>query len=538
MKLYAPLSWFFSVSVALLVMLVTAAISIAASRTIEEVVREQVGRQLTLSATQAADRLDQFIWARQSEVELFRDIIERGDRDAAATGRLLTLVQRTLPMFAWLGYADSQGIVQAASDGILEGASIAERPVFYEALTGRFIGDVHDAVLLARLLPSTTGEPMRFVDVSFPVRDAQGNVEGVVATHINWEWIREVRQEFLVGEAVEQRDLSVIDSLEGMYVLGAPEKVGRPADPRLIDAALRGRDYTILREGSDQSPAMISGLAVSDGHRDFVGFPWVTVVSEPLDVALAGVSAQQRSMWGIGITIALAAAAVGYLASHGMARALRKLSRQADALRLGGREIEVVNSRISEFHELGASFQYLSSELSRTEYAAHTDPLTGMFNRMGSEGWMERSEALCRRNGKKMVIMALDLDGFKTINDTHGHPAGDAVLHTCAQRLKAILRPDELASRWGGDEFLVCVFSEEEAVREVGETVGQRILTELSQPISYGDITLQVGCSIGLSLCDPAVPGTWKDAYHAADQALYVSKRHGKHRWSWDGESI
>lgn len=91
---------------------------------------------------------------------------------------------------SWVGIARADGTVLAASRGLLAGENVASRPWFSEGLKGSFAGDVHEAVLLARLLNPVGREPLRFVDFAAPLRNADGTVWGVLGTHVNWRWVR------------------------------------------------------------------------------------------------------------------------------------------------------------------------------------------------------------------------------------------------------------------------------------------------------------------------------------------------------------
>lgn len=96
---------------------------------------------------------------------------------------------------SWVGIAQADGTVVAASRGLLAGENVASRPWFNEGLQGAFAGDVHEAVLLARLLNPQGSEPLRFIDFAAPIRDAEGSVWGVLGTHVNWRWVRELVQQ-------------------------------------------------------------------------------------------------------------------------------------------------------------------------------------------------------------------------------------------------------------------------------------------------------------------------------------------------------
>ncbi|MGK9055490.1 cache domain-containing protein [Neorhizobium petrolearium] len=96
---------------------------------------------------------------------------------------------------SWAGYAQTDGVVQAASNGMLINVSVGARPWFQRGLEGRYAGDVHEAVLLASLLPGAGGEPRRFLDLATPVKNAGGGTMGVLGLHLNFTWARDYLKE-------------------------------------------------------------------------------------------------------------------------------------------------------------------------------------------------------------------------------------------------------------------------------------------------------------------------------------------------------
>lgn len=122
--------------------------------------------------------------------------------------------------------------------------------------------------------------------------------------------------------------------------------------------------------------------------------------------------------------------------------------------------------------------------------------------------------------------MLIDLDGFKPINDTHGHEAGDKVLVVVAERLIELLRQSDVVIRWGGDEFLVV--AQQDPARANLPKVGATIIEQLSSPIPLDSgETVQIGASIGVSVY-PNDAETLDLLIERADQAMYHVKRAGK----------
>lgn len=158
---------------------------------------------------------------------------------------------------------------------------------------------------------------------------------------------------------------------------------------------------------------------------------------------------------------------------------------------------------------------------------ALTDPLTGLSNRRHALPTLTRMLSQARLRGQSCAVMLLDLDHFKTVNDTWGHPAGDAVLTEVARRLRAGCDSADLIARYGGEEFLLAspIASADAALR-----CAENLRRSLSlNPISLGAkaARIQVTASIGLVL-SPAAPCNPDELLHRADQALLQAKRHGR----------
>lgn len=169
---------------------------------------------------------------------------------------------------------------------------------------------------------------------------------------------------------------------------------------------------------------------------------------------------------------------------------------------------------------LNAAREEANSRLRALEYLSQHDSLTGLFNRRAFDDALARLLANRRRNGE-ITVFLIDLDGFKPINDTYSHEAGDQVLQTMASRLKTIAGDNAITGRLGGDEFAV-------ATRAIGTSTSalrfaETMAAELSQPVPFGEKFLQVGASIGIGITSHA-PNTLEALCSAADQAMYRAK--------------
>lgn len=156
---------------------------------------------------------------------------------------------------------------------------------------------------------------------------------------------------------------------------------------------------------------------------------------------------------------------------------------------------------------------------------AHTDSLTGLANR-----FMLR-DRLTRLIGQKhpLALLAIDLDRFKTVNDNHGHSAGDAVLQAVAERLRMRLPPAALLARLGGDEFAVVLSAP--ADMAMVEALAQRVVDSLGEPMEIGSRILRVGASVGLTTRHNE-PVSLDGLLVQADMAMYAAKEAGRGRWA------
>ncbi len=158
----------------------------------------------------------------------------------------------------------------------------------------------------------------------------------------------------------------------------------------------------------------------------------------------------------------------------------------------------------------------------RLQATAITDSLTGLHNRAAFIDHLTHAVGRARRTDERFGLLYLDIDGFKGVNDTHGHAAGDAVLREVARRLREVLRASEIAARIGGDEFVVLVDTGSDLA-----PLTERLLTVLRTPYAVGGTILPITVSIG----GAEFPAHGKDAdgmLHAADAAMYAAKRGGR----------
>lgn len=162
------------------------------------------------------------------------------------------------------------------------------------------------------------------------------------------------------------------------------------------------------------------------------------------------------------------------------------------------------------------------AERDRYAYLAAHDPLTGLANRSMFDAQLTRALASSDRNRNIVGLMIIDLDGFKPVNDTLGHDAGDLVLRTIATRLRALLRKTDTIARMGGDEFAVIL---ENVMSPPGvEIVAGRIIAEINKPYDGLPADVRIGASIGIANYPDHTQDEEKLRVYA-DRAMYAAKK-------------
>lgn len=181
-------------------------------------------------------------------------------------------------------------------------------------------------------------------------------------------------------------------------------------------------------------------------------------------------------------------------------------------------------------HYIEASARGAEAELLNTNKTllnlATTDPVTNLINRRNMMLRIEQEREKLSLNGRPFVLIMIDIDNFKHVNDEYGHDCGDFVLVAIAETISQAIRKQDQVARWGGDEFLV-MLPETDLIG--GGIVAEKIRSKiLRTPFVYHDTTIPVTMTLGVGLCEKnAGIGAW---IRKADQALYEGKQAGKNR--------
>jgi diguanylate cyclase (GGDEF)-like protein/PAS domain S-box-containing protein len=169
---------------------------------------------------------------------------------------------------------------------------------------------------------------------------------------------------------------------------------------------------------------------------------------------------------------------------------------------------------------------------SHLQQLAHYDLLTGLPNRLALEDRLSKALEQARLSETRVVLVFVDLNSFKEINDHFGHAAGDRVLVTTATRLKKILRSSDTVARIGGDEFVIILegLPQGKSLQDEAHSICEKIFVELSPPIAIGNDQRHIGTSLGVAVFPDHAPSMDK-LIHIADLAMYEAKRSGNNQY-------
>lgn len=185
--------------------------------------------------------------------------------------------------------------------------------------------------------------------------------------------------------------------------------------------------------------------------------------------------------------------------------------------------------RVSRYVALFSDITALKEHQKQLEHVAHHDALTGLPNRVLLADRLVQAIAQSLRRQTQVAVVYLDLDGFKEVNDLHGHGLGDRLLVELAARMKQALREGDTLARLGGDEFVAVLLDLDS--REASKPILDRLLSAASEPVCFDELRLCVSASIGVSFFSQAENIDADQLLRQADQAMYQAKQSGKNRY-------
>ncbi|HEX2603221.1 MAG TPA: ATP-binding protein [Oxalicibacterium sp.] len=362
--------WYLALAFSLLSILLTLILSEVISSVVAERIRTTIGNSLSQLALETSDKLDRSMYERYREVRLISQSPEliSPKVDKAQKRRTLNRLQDTYPYYAWMGIADLHGKVTVATKGTLEGIDVNKRPWYQNASKGNpYLGDVHDAVLLAALVPKLGSDPPRFVDIAFPYFDDRG-IAGVIATHMSWEWAKDIEQSIFQPIKLSRNVQALILAEDGKVLLGPQELLGKTLNLGSVRQARKEASGYMVEKWPDGKSYLV-GYTESRGYADYPGLGWIILVRQGAEEAFTPVKTLQQQVLWTGVALAIIFSMLGYLASRKISGPLRALAQAAWRIREGDTATLPATRSFVELRALAGSINALVKNLLEKESA-------------------------------------------------------------------------------------------------------------------------------------------------------------------------
>lgn len=630
-----------------------------ASRYSREQIQLDQGALLQEVVNNMASRLGQDMNTRAGEIRFLTQM--EAIRDPAVPlekkRHIFEGMRTAYPYYAWIGLTDNQGNILAGTDGLLVGKNVGKREWFREGAKGLYFGDAHDAFLLAKLMPKPKWDdlPLRLVDVSAPVVDADGKFLGVICGHLSLDWAFEAREALLDNIAGQGIDLVVLNEL-GKVLMGTPALPSLKVDLSLLESwANLEKGGTAPRvERWPDGERYLTVATKESVYKAYSGMGWSLIARKGEKQAFAAASNISEIILTLGLVTALLLGSFIWLYINRQLRPLELISSAAQKIqggdisthipKIGGRdeiaifsrslselvasllekneqlrlservfeesaqgilitnekgEIERVNRAFSEItgyaedevvgktpsllasgchkpsfytnmwsvvnsgrswrgeilnrnkrgeiypewltisslksdegvisHYIGL-FTDISEKKAYEEQLlqmANYDALTGLPNRNLLQEHIKGAIDQSAVDAGEFALLFIDLDKFKHINDTMGHPAGDQILKEVSNRFMTRMEEHYTLARWGGDEFVLLIPGGDSIHAMMAS---KRVIECLSRPFEIDSAMYHLSASVGIALY-PSDSTSVEGLLRCADTAMYKAKQRGENSY-------
>ena len=463
-------------------------------------------------ASKLADSVEQFLQSTHQQLAYSAGLLAKNFGD---TSLLMTEAERLrlqTNSFNSVVFVDANGWVLATSPDTLEirGKKL-ESPGAIEALRER-------RPLISSPYVSVAGNLLVFI--SYPVFDHAGQYLGYIGGTVY------LKQKSILNNLLGEhyyRDgsyLYVVDQNRRLLYHPNPARVGEKVGKNPVIDALISGDTGGMRLHNSEGVDMLAGYAVVPLTR------WGVVAQRPTQASLASLNELMFSVLRNTLPLALLTLLFIWWFAQLISRPLRQLADSAQDMGRSATADRIQNVRSWYFESseikraMLVGFNLLHYKINKLRLDVQTDPLTGLHNRRG----LDLALDLLQSEQRPFAVVSLDIDHFKSVNDTYGHDVGDQVLQSLARLMRNGSRDDDVLCRVGGEEFLILL---PDVSPEIAEQVAERLRRQVEQLLiePVGQITISVGVAHRLQHVDEV--GV---VLKAADEMLYKAKRTGRNR--------
>jgi len=317
---------------------VTLILSLVAGQIARQQIEQKQGETLTATAGRIMETLDQGMFERYREIQLLAALSDIRDPavNKETKRRLLERVQGTHGHHAWIGIAGTDGIARVGTQGYLETRDVSKRPWFKNGLAGPYVGDVHDALLLAKLLPNPSGDDVYLLDVAAPITGPDGITTAVICSHLHWRWTREALKSIPAESGIEvfllSRDELV---LEGPgYKIFDHFEGGSP----IVEKALREMPSGYYLADWKTEHKYLTAHVTSQGYHDYPGLGWRLVLRQDTRTAFASAAALQQRIFMLGLALGAIFTLLGWWIAGRLTRTVEIITQEAEIIGAGDLE--------------------------------------------------------------------------------------------------------------------------------------------------------------------------------------------------------
>jgi diguanylate cyclase (GGDEF)-like protein len=483
----------------LLAITTTFALGIVTEHLAVNQLKQETGEVLSRRTTNLSNTIDRLMAERVEEIRLQGEIFSDPSlfANSFSVRHELDKIKAASEGYAWIGLATPAGTVLAATDGILEGADVSERPWFQKASPSAFVGDLHPAVLLEKKLNVGGMEPLRLLDIAVPVIGRDGNNRGVLGAHIDWRWVKSLAD---MIPARPGADFLII-AADNSVLLGPPDLQDKPLPADLV-SRLRGRKTGYTEQRWPDGETYLTGYTLSDGHHNYAGLQWLIVERQDSGIAYANATALRREITLYGILIAAVFGALGWLAAVRISRPLLAISDAAEAIEQGDTTARI--PKVQSFHEVMVLARTLSSLIrqlkdreAELEHQATHNSLTNLPNRALIKALIDQAIAAAERKHRLVTVVTLGFEGVGHIQNALGSQAGDTLGLAIADRLRSVTANATLG-HMGKDEFVV-VLQDQDDDLPLTMALTSALEKRIADPVEIEGMSYFVSPVIGVS---------------------------------------
>lgn len=394
------LSSWVTIGVMLSVLITTASVLVLVDQFTRNYARHEAEERLNQLAWQMRDALDSSMAERYVDIKILaqRPSVRQATNQAHLRA-VFNELQKNVPNYAWIGLALPDGKVLAASNGLLEGESVAARQWFQNGRKSFFVGDYHPAVLLEKKLPATS-EPWRFVDIATPILGEDGKFKGVIGIHLSWTWARDLARK-LLNPANDRYDVDILIVREdGTVLLGPRELEEKKLDSDSFKASLESPSGS-MRELDGDGRHYLTGFARTGLNSELSSMKWTVLVRQSEQVAMSGFKDLERRVLFVGCLVGLLLMGLAFFLTRRLAAPMNALSAALERRASGDHETSI--PVVGTYYEIQLLSSTLASMVAREEdYLREVQSL--------NEGLEQRVDDRTRRLHETAIALQQALD--------------------------------------------------------------------------------------------------------------------------------